>query len=320
MSLSERFVVCAVLLAGCGSGGPPRAASARAAVEGLASEPRAIPSDIAFQSLEGPFWVASGGYLLFSDVIEQNRPGAAIYRYVPETRAFSVVAYPGAPVSSNGLAVDGRGGLLVCERWNGSMVRVADGVRTVLADRSPTGLSLNAPNDVAVRQDGNLYFTDTRWGARPGVHANPAVYRLSPSGVLYVAFEVDMPNGVALAPDGRSLYVGSDAQHRLWRLALDEHGRVGEPAPFPPGPMPPAAHLRVPDGMCVDDLGRLYVTNNSAESSAIIVFEPDGRFAGRIPMPAPPSNCSFGGPDRRTLYVTTLHALYEARATSPGLP
>ncbi len=314
---SRSLPLLGLLLAACGATAAP-VPPAAAPPPGLATAARLIPSDRDFVSLEGPFWVARGGYLLFSDVVERNGPAARIYRFDPGPRAFSVVSYPGAPVSTNGLAVDGEGHLLACERWNGAVARVAGGERTVLAERSPSGPPLGAPNDLVVRSDGNVYFADTTWGARPGPHAKPAVYRLSPAGVLYVAFETDMPNGVALSPDGRTLYVGSDAHHRLWRLPVSEDGRVGEAEVFGGGSAAPP--VRVPDGLCVDDLGRVYVANNSPEVSALVVFTPDGAFAGRIPVPAPPSNCTFGGSDRRTLYITTLHALYEARAATPGLP
>jgi gluconolactonase len=301
---------------GCGTGRPSPTAAVSG--DGLATAARAVPSDIAFESLEGPFWVGQGGYLIFSDVVERNGAAAKIYKYDPGSRVFSVVAYPGAPVSTNGLAVDGQDRLIACERWNGRLARIAGGVHTVLADQSPTGASLNAPNDLALRADGNVYFSDTTWGARPGAHAATAVYRLSPAGVPSVAFATDMPNGVALSPDGRTLYVGSDAHDRLWRLPVAVDGSVGEAVPFSDGQG--AGRLHVPDGLCVDDWGRVFVANNSAEVSAIVVFGPDGSFVGRIPLPVPPSNCTFGGADRRTLYVTTLHAVYEARATVPGLP
>jgi gluconolactonase len=282
--------------------------------------PRAIPGDTPFVSLEGPFWVASEGTLIFSDVVEQNGPAAKIYRYDPRTRAFSTVPYPGSPASSNGLAVDAQGRLIACERWNGALARVSTGERHLLAERAPDGRPLNAPNDLTIRRDGNIYFSDTSWGARPGVHAPTAVYRVAPDGAVSLAFRVDMPNGVVLSPDGNSLYVGSDAQDRLWRLAVAADGSVGNPEPFGDAKNDPRIRLRVPDGLCVDDLGRIYVTNNSAEVSAIVVLDSAGRFAGRIPFPAPPSNCTFGGADRRTLYVTTLHAIYEVPMTTPGLP
>jgi gluconolactonase len=281
---------------------------------------RAIPSEIPFVSLEGPFWVASDGVLIFSDVVEQNGPAAKIYRFDPRTRAFSTVPYPGPPTSTNGLAVDAQGRLVACERWNGALARISHTERQVLAERAPDGQPLNAPNDLTIRSDGNIYFSDTTWGAHPGAHAATAVYRLAPDGVLSVAFRVDMPNGVVLSADGNTLYVGSDTQDRLWRLPVAPNGTVGNPEPFGLAPDDPQARLHVPDGLCVDDRGRLYVANNSTEVSAILVFDDAGHFAGRIAFPTPPSNCTFGGADRRTLYVTTPHAVYEVPMQTPGLP
>jgi gluconolactonase len=315
-SSRQRLLLIALLVPACGPK-PPVARGARTPAEPApAGAARAIASSIPFVSLEGPFWVADGGYLLFSDVVEKNGPAAAIYRFDPGPRAFSVVDYPGAPISTNGLAVDADGQLLACERWNGSLARVSGGQHTVIVDRSPASEPLNAPNDLVLRKDGNIYFTDSGWGARPGVHAGTAVYRVSPAAGLSVAFTTDMPNGIALSPDGRTLYVGSDTQDRLWRLSLAEDGSVGPAEPFAES----AGRLHVPDGLCVDDRGRVWVANNSPEVSAVVVFAPDGRLAGSLPLPVPPSNCTFGGSDRRTLYITTLHAIYEARADTPGLP
>ena len=309
------FVTCATSV----PSGPP--AEMKATQASLAAGPaRAIPSDIPFVSLEGPFWVASDGVLIFSDVVEQNGPAAKIYRFDPRTRAFSTLTYPGPPTSTNGLAVDAQGSLVACERWNSALARISHTERQVLADRAPDGQPLNAPNDITLRSDGNIYFSDTTWGARPGAHAATAVYRLAPDGALSVVYRVDMPNGVVLSPDGNTLYVGSDAQDRLWRLPVAADGSVGSPEPFGAAQDDPQARVHVPDGLCVDDRGRLYVTNNSTEVSAIVVFDDAGRFVGRIAFPVPPSNCTFGGADRRTLYVTTLHAVYEVPMRTQGLP
>ena len=158
----------AAVLSACATSTPaPTAApaTAPAAEGGIAiGAPRAIPSSIPFVSLEGPFWVAKGGYLIFSDVVEQNGAAAKIYRYDPGSGSMSVVPYPQTPTSTNGLAVDGQGRLVACERWNGALVRIDTGTRAVLADRAPgTGeQSLNAPNDLTLRSDGNIYFTDTK--------------------------------------------------------------------------------------------------------------------------------------------------------------
>ncbi len=299
---------------------PPKVAPQTRSEDAQLGVPRAIVSNIPFVSLEGPFWVASWGYLIFSDVVDQNGAGAKIYRYDPRTREVSIAPYPGTPITTNGLAVDASGGLIACERWNGVLARVSGTEHRIVAAHSLDGQTLNAPNDLVIRADGNIYFTDTTWGAKPGTHAPTAVYRVSPNGALSLAFQVNMPNGVALSPDGNTLYVGSDAQDRLWRMPVTADGTVARPEPFGNQDPFPQAKLHVPDGLCVDDLGRVYVTNNSADVSAIVIFDKEGHYAGHIPFPAPPSNCSFGGTDRRTLYVTTLHAVYEVRLETPGLP
>jgi gluconolactonase len=301
------------------------AAGAPSALPG-AGTPAAIPSSIAFVSLEGPLWVAAQRALLFSDVVEANAPGAAIYRFDPTSRAFSRLPYPGAPAtptSTNGLGLTPSGALLACERYNGRLVRIDGGERTVLADHWPPGeggAPLNAPNDLVVRADGNVYFTDTDWGARPGVaHPPTAVYRVPPQGPVERVLAMTKPNGVALSPDGRTLYVGSDTQAKLWKFPVDASGAVGAQAPFVDGAAV-AGGFKVPDGICVDDAGDLYVANNSEDVKAIVAFDPAGRELGRIPFPVAPSNCTFGGDDRRTMYVTTLHAVYEVRMPTPGLP
>jgi gluconolactonase len=336
MSAVRRFLPCrrgfvlAGLLHALGCAHPPASpapANAPAAAKSApvlpgAGQARKLSSPYAFESLEGPFWVAAGGYLLFSDVVEQNGHGAKIYRYTPATNAFSIEPYPGAPASTNGLGADASGHLLACERWNGAVVRIAAHDRSVLADRYPLpdGPTLNAPNDLVVRADGNIYFTDTKWGARPGPHAGQAVYRIAPDGALSIAFAVSMPNGVALSPDGATLYVGSDEQNVVWRLPLDAAGRAGPSTVIADAARVPGGLFHVPDGICVDDTGSFYVANNSDDVKAIQVFAPDGRFLGGIPIPERPSNCTFGGPDRRTLFVTTLHAIYSVESATPGLP
>jgi gluconolactonase len=324
-----------VVIAGCAApraGGSPTATPsnirpAPAAVATLSAfagseRPHRVASEIAFESLEGPIWIARGNYLLFSDVVEQNAAGARIYRYDPVRQVFAIEPYPGPATSTNGLAVDPAGNLLACERYNGALVRIAGGSRVVIADRfpMPDGPTLNAPNDLAVRGDGNIYFTDTVWGARPGLHAGPAVYRVAPAGDISLAYAVPMPNGIALSPNGRTLYVGSDAANRVWRLPIDEAGAVGASTVLIDADRVPGGAFKVPDGICIDDDGDLYVANNDDAVRAIEVFDPAGDYLGSIALPDRPSNCTFGGADRRTLFVTTPHAIYEARVQTAGLP
>ena len=108
--------------------------------------------------------------------------------------------------------MDADGRLVACERWNGALARMSRTERQVLAERAPDGQPLNAPNDLTIRSDGNIYFSDTTWGSRLGVHAPTAVYRLAPDGARRWRSGSTCRNGVVLSPDGSTLYVGSDAQ------------------------------------------------------------------------------------------------------------
>ncbi|HEY4188240.1 MAG TPA: SMP-30/gluconolactonase/LRE family protein [Polyangia bacterium] len=333
LSARARFLTLALLplslAASCATTSPSPATAPVAATADVfpgagAPAPLPAPTEGAFDSLEGPLWVANQKALLFSDVVEANGAGAHIFRFDPAQRRYTALPTPPAgPTSTNGLTSDPQGRLIVCERYNARVVRhEPDGKVTVLAERWPVagGPALNAPNDVTARADGNIYFTDSDWGARPGVpHAAMGVYRVSPTGELSRVLELEKPNGIALSPDGASLYVGSDVQAKVWRLPLDATGAAGTPTVLIDGPSVTGG-FKVPDGICVDDTGNLYVANNDDSVKAIVVFDPAGHSLGRIALPFRPSNCTFGGADRRTLYVTTLHAVYEVRVPTPGLP
>lgn len=318
---------CTAPRASAPSGGAATPAAGQPGPLPGAGTPAAVPSSIAFVSLEGPLWVAAQHALLFSDVVEKNAAGAVIYRFDPASGPFAQLPYPGAPAtptSTNGLGLDPSGALLACERYNGRLVKIGqDGTRAVLVDRWPVGdggAPLNAPNDLVVRGDGNIYFTDTDWGAREGVaHPPTGIYRVPPGGPVQQVLTMTKPNGIALSPDGRVMYVGSDTQAKLWKLPVDASGAVGAPVPFVDGAVVDGG-FKVPDGICVDDTGNLYVANNADDVKAIVVFDPSGHQLGRIVLPVAPSNCTFGGDDRKTMYITTLHAIYQVAVPTPGLP
>src|SRR5216110_523517 len=174
MSRPLSIVACVWLLAGACATAPasnpsPQAPAARqASAFPGAGIPAAVPSPIAFESLEGPLWLTAQNALVFSDVVEANGPAAHIYRYDGATQALAPLPYPATShTTTNGLSIDPSGRLVACERYNGRIVRVEpNGAATVLADRWPAegGKPFNAPNDVIVRADGNIYFSDPTWG------------------------------------------------------------------------------------------------------------------------------------------------------------
>ncbi len=282
--------------------------------------PTSLASGGSLQSLEGPFWDAQTKTLLFSDVVENDAQGARIVRYDPSDSSLNTVAYPGSPITTNGLAVDAQGRLYACERTQGAVARIDGGVRTALAkefDSKP----LSAPNDIVLRGDGNVYFSDPEWGTtHPGTKV--AAYRIDPNGKVSRVFDLAQPNGIVLSADGRTLYIGSDTANEVWKLTLDAQGAVLETTSFIKASAVPQSKFKTPDGMCVDDAGNLYVANYDAQIHAIQVFDKAGKYLGALNFPdgSNVTNCSFGGADRRTLYVTTTKALFSVKLNVPGLP
>jgi gluconolactonase len=321
-----------------------------------------MQSDFVFQSLEGPYWVAGGvadagadsgapGYVIFSDVVEKNNPGCAIYKYDPGANAFSVYPYPMEPISTNGLGVDSQGRLIATERLNHQVTRVENGVRTALVSAwpGPDGglMPLNAPNDLVQGSLGDIYFTDTHYGTSHPMSLLPtAAYRIAPSGAVSLVYSpgadpnLNSINGVALSPDGKTLYLGDDTANKLFSMPVNADGSVGADGGTTVTTLltqdsVPGGNFRIPDGVNVDDNGDIYVALNDYNVDAVARFDKTGKYKGRYSVPVPldvgldastqsggkgPSNLTFGDADRKTLYITTLHGLYKVRVDTPGLP
>ncbi|HET6284131.1 MAG TPA: SMP-30/gluconolactonase/LRE family protein [Polyangia bacterium] len=302
-----------------------------------------------FISLEGPYWVASGNYLLFSDVVEKNAMGALIYKYDPATNMFSIYPYPTmAPASTNGLGMDSMGRLVATERVNHRVTRVEGAMLKELV-AAVGGKNLDAPNDVVVDSKDNIYFTDTHWGsAYPDPMLIPTgAYRIAAlDGAVTKLWEggpdplKNSINGIALSKDEKTLYLGDDTANQILSIPLTD-GLV------PAGTMskvfasktsvPGGVGLQVPDGINVDDDGKVYVSINHHDTNCIAVFGADGSYVGRYDVPVGidkdpvtglpadpggkgPSNITFGGADRKTMYITTLHAIYKVTALTAGKP
>lgn len=269
--------------------------------------------------IEGPLWIANPGYLLFSDI-----PANAILKWAPGDAKPSVYRQPSgfdgtaenmANMGSNGLALDRQGRLLICQHGNRRVVRVEnDGKITVLADKYE-GKRLNSPNDVTVRKDGAIYFTDPPYGL-PGQDQSPqkelafnGVFLLK-DGKLSVQYkELSRPNGIALSPDEKKLYVAnSDGQRKIWMqfdVAGDGSLRDGKVFADLTANKEPGG----PDGMKVDRKGNLFVTG----PGGIWIFSPDGKALGRIKPAEVPANCGFGGKDGKTLFMTARTGLYSVK-------
>ena len=204
---------------------------------------------------------------------------------------------------ANGLFFDANGNLLACESGSRRITRISmDGQVTVLTD-SYDGKRLNSPNDIWPDPRGGIYFSDPRFFDQTGVEQDGNyVYYLPPDGgpVMLVVDDFEAPNGVLGTPDGQRLYVA-------------DHGpNVGRDLTYvfdiqPDGSL---ANQRLfasigSDGMTLDEYGNVYLTEDGVK-----VFNPDGEQIATIPVPELPSNVAFGGPDRRTLFITARTGLY----------
>jgi gluconolactonase len=274
---------------------------------------------------EGPCYFPLGDFLVFSDV-RTNR----MYQYVEGVGA-RVFRSPSN--HSNGNARDLRGRLLTCEHAGRRVTRTElDGSITVVAD-SYRGKRLNSPNDIVVRSDDSIWFTDPTYGLRQDVPPGEAepelegcfVFRLDPaSGILeIVADEMVMPNGLAFSSDEKTLYVadsaresatGSDGSGPPHILAFDvEAGwQLANPRVFA------VVDAGVSDGFRIDSLGNLW----SSAGDGVSCFSPEGELLGKITLPETVTNLEFGGPERNRLFITGATALYavDVNAWAPDWP
>lgn len=254
-----------------------------------------------YQYTEGPAW-SRDGFLLFSDV-----PTGRIIKLTPgEPPAVFRASSGGA----HGSAFDLQGRLVTCEAAARRLTRTdKKGAVEVLAERFE-GKRLNAPNDVAIRKDGHLYFTDPAFGSQAAARELDfyGVYHLSPKGELaLVAKTPGRPNGVALSPKGDRLYV-TDSDQRLIRLwDLDRTGRATNERVFVSGIEGP------PNGIKTDEKGAVWVA-----AKALLVFSEDGKPTAKLEMPEPPANLAFGDADLQTLYLTAQKNVYRIRVDRRG--
>jgi len=263
-----------------------------------------------FQFTEGPLWNASESFLLFSDI-----PANRIYKWSPD-EGVEVFREPSG--NSNGLTYDKQSRLLICEHGNRRLSRIEkDETDTVLAGKF-RGKRLNSPNDIVVRSDGIIYFTDPPYGIEPHKQELPfqGVYCLDPEERKLTLLVDDFirPNGLAFSPDEAILYIGdssTDTRH-VRGFDVDPSGTLSNGRIF--------VEIRSelpgnPDGMKVDIDGNLYVS----AAGGIWVFSKDGESLGILRTPEIPANCAWGGEDWRTLFVTARTSIYRVKTIVPGV-
>jgi gluconolactonase len=254
---------------------------------------------------EGP---AQGpdGCIYFSDI------GNRIMKFDPAGGKTSEYRNPSG--RANGLDFDPQGRLVAAEGANtGGKRRVTvtdkDGTIRVLAERWK-GKRFNSPNDLTIDRKGRIYFTDPRYvGDEPREIDVEGVYRIDPDGtVTQIISDVPKPNGIILAPDMKTLYLAQSdpaGKRRLLAYVLKADSTVG-----PRRVLHDFGKDRGIDGMCIDVKGNIYGAAGQGKTGGVYVFDPDGNRLGFIPVSETPSNCVFGGKDRRMLYVTAGRSLY----------
>lgn len=250
---------------------------------------------------DGPVWSLED-FLLFSDTVTDTQ-----HKFTPGKGVSEVGRRPGGTA---GNAYDDKGNLYTCEFRERRVTRTAkNGKVDVIAARFE-GKRLNAPNDVVVRRDGNLYFTDPAFGNQEDTRELDfnGVFRVTPRGQIEaIAKWKTRPNGLALSPNGRTLYVSDSDEQSIHAIDVDRAGAATNDRVVVskiPG---------VPAGLRTDEMGNIYVAAQN-----VLVYSPQGELLRTINIRETPSNLAFGDPDFSTLYVTARTSVYRIRLGVKG--
>jgi gluconolactonase len=257
--------------------------------------------------------LAGDGAILFSDI------GNRILRFDPKTGRTTVFREPSG--RANGMVFGPRGQLIVAEGANtggGRRVSITepDGTIRTLAD-SYDGKRFNSPNDVAVDRQGRVYVSDPRYvGNEPRELDFEGVFLIQPEGyVMMLDLTVTKPNGLAISPDGQTLYVSDNSRRRRALIAADigADGKVTRPRV-----LHDFGNGRGIDGMTVTTDGRIVAAAGTGSQAGVVIFSREGKILELIPTPEDPANVEFGGDDCKTLYICAGKSLYRIQTTMTG--
>ncbi|MEK1925971.1 MAG: SMP-30/gluconolactonase/LRE family protein [Rhizobium giardinii] len=266
--------------------------------------------------LEGPAWFAPGRFLVWSDI-----PNNRMMRFDETSGSVSVFRQPSN--NSNGNTVDNQGRLVTCEHLTRRVTRTDfDGTVQVIADRFQ-GKRFNSPNDVVVKSDGSIWFTDPSYGIMHDYEGEYGeeeiggchVYRVDPQSgdVVKVAGDFEKPNGLAFSPDERLLYVAdTGASHlengprHIRRFSVSEEGTLSGGEVFA------TCTSGLFDGFRIDRTGRIW----ASAQDGVHCYDPDGTLIGKIRIPEIVSNLTFGGARRNRLFITATSSLYAVYLTA----
>jgi len=264
---------------------------------------------------EGPAWFPAGRYLVWSDI-----PNDRMLRWDETTGAVGVFRSPSR--YSNGNTVDRQGRLVSCEHGARQVTRTElDGSLTVLADRHD-GKRLNSPNDVVVRADGSIWFTDPSYGIESDYEGYQAeseiggchVYRIDPvtGATRIVADDFDHPNGLAFSADERTLYVSDTGlvPSPIRAFAVAGDGSLSG------GDVLMECDAGMFDGFRLDETGRIW----TSAGDGVHCFQPDGTLLGKVRVPETVANVVFGGPRGNRLFICATTSLYAVLLPVRGLP
>jgi gluconolactonase len=275
---------------------------------------------------EGPVWMRDGGYLLFSDVVQNTifrwKRGEGETVFLRPSGYTGAAPYTGKEPGSNGLAIDPLGRLVFCQHGDRRISRrEPDGRLTILADRFG-GKRLNSPNDLVFKSNGDLYFTDPPFGL-PHTFDDSAkelpfqgVYRRAPDGTLtLLTRELSAPNGIAFSPDERTLYVSNADRERLVWMAfeVESDGTLGRGRVLYDGTKSLADRRGTADGLKVDAKGNIF----GAGPGGVYVFAPDGTMLGWFDFGGNVGNVAWGE-DGATLFIAANAAVYRVRLATSG--